>query len=73
MLKGQKLQGVLTAEEVYDVISANMWHRRFPLFTAVHRITSGAASVHRILEYHSVAEEAADEDSMEDEPLRLIV
>ena len=37
------------------------------------RITSGAASVHRILEYHSVAEEAADEDSMEDEPLRLIV
>lgn len=73
MLKGQKLQGVLTAEEVYEVISANMWHCRFPLFAAVYCIVSGAAPVQRILEYRSVAEEAAEEEIAEDEPLKMIV
>jgi glycerol-3-phosphate dehydrogenase (NAD+) len=63
MLKGQKLQGVLTAEEVYDVISSNMWHQRFPLFTAVYGIVSGAVPVERLLEYRSVAEEARHQDA----------
>lgn len=59
MLKGQKLQGVLTAEEVYELLSANGWQDRFPLFAAIHCIAMGAAPVHRILEYQTVAEEAA--------------
>lgn len=68
MLKGQKLQGVLTAEEVYEVVSTNMWHQRFPLFTAVHLIASGAAPVHRLLEYRALAEEAAGLDSNGEDP-----
>lgn len=73
MLKGQKLQGVLTAEEVYDVISSNMWHEKFPLFTTVHWIASGGAPVERILEYKEVAKEAAAfQDSSADEAFSIV-
>lgn len=58
MLKGQKLQGVLTAEEVFDVLSANGWLTKFPLFTAIHRIATDEEPVERILEYRKVAEDA---------------
>jgi glycerol-3-phosphate dehydrogenase len=67
MLKGQKLQGVLTAEEVYDVLCSKGWQHRFPLFTAIHLIASGRVPVERILEYRAVAEEV-DVDRCKDEP-----
>ncbi|XP_061341880.1 glycerol-3-phosphate dehydrogenase [NAD(+)]-like [Gastrolobium bilobum] len=41
LLNGQKLQGVLTAKEVHEVLSDRGWVEKFPLFSAVHEICSG--------------------------------
>ncbi|XP_014491194.1 glycerol-3-phosphate dehydrogenase [NAD(+)] [Vigna radiata var. radiata] len=41
MLQGQKLQGVLTAKEVHEVLSNRGWLHIFPLFSAVHAISTG--------------------------------
>ncbi|XP_027902060.1 glycerol-3-phosphate dehydrogenase [NAD(+)]-like [Vigna unguiculata] len=41
MLQGQKLQGVLTAKEVHEVLSNRGWLHIFPLFSAVHLISIG--------------------------------
>jgi len=38
MLNGQKLQGPLTAKEVYEELSPKGLHKEFPLFTAVYMI-----------------------------------
>mmetsp|Transcript_4275 Transcript_4275/g.8223 ORF Transcript_4275/g.8223 Transcript_4275/m.8223 type:complete len:512 (-) Transcript_4275:46-1581(-) len=38
MLNGQKLQGVLTAAEVFDFLSANDYLELFPFFHQVHKI-----------------------------------
>ena len=38
LLKGQKLQGTLTAKEVYEVLSANRLLDSFPLFSAVYEV-----------------------------------
>ncbi|KAL6587443.1 hypothetical protein OROMI_000421 [Orobanche minor] len=38
MLGGQKLQGVSTAKEVYEVLSHRGWLELFPLFSTVHEI-----------------------------------
>jgi glycerol-3-phosphate dehydrogenase (NAD+) len=40
ILNGQKLQGTLTAEEVYGVLNKKNLLREFPLFTAVHRVAT---------------------------------
>jgi glycerol-3-phosphate dehydrogenase (NAD+) len=41
ILKGQKLQGPFTAEEVNYMLKAKNMEQKFPLFTAVHRICIG--------------------------------
>nr|QKY14970.1 glycerol-3-phosphate dehydrogenase (NAD+) (GPDA) [Polytomella parva] len=41
LLKGQKLQGVLTSSEVQEIIHANEWEEDYPLFTTVNRIITG--------------------------------
>ncbi|KAL8038759.1 hypothetical protein ABFX02_11G128700 [Erythranthe guttata] len=38
MLQGQKLQGVSTAKEVYEVLNHRGWLELFPLFSTVHEI-----------------------------------
>lgn len=38
LLKGQKLQGTLTAQEVHAFLSARKMTNEFPLFTTVYRI-----------------------------------
>ncbi|KAL6521795.1 hypothetical protein OROGR_018364 [Orobanche gracilis] len=38
MLEGQKLQGVSTAKEVYEVLSHQGWLEPLPLFSTVHEI-----------------------------------
>ncbi|KAG9158246.1 hypothetical protein Leryth_000379 [Lithospermum erythrorhizon] len=38
MLQGQKLQGVLTAKEVHEVLCHRGWLESFPLFATVHEI-----------------------------------
>ncbi|XAR51940.1 Glycerol-3-phosphate dehydrogenase (NAD(+)) [Bertholletia excelsa] len=51
MLQGQKLQGVSTAKEVYQVLSHRGWLELFPLFTTVHEICSGCLPPTAIVEY----------------------
>ncbi|KAL4193545.1 hypothetical protein AMTRI_Chr06g200070 [Amborella trichopoda] len=51
MLQGQKLQGVSTAREVYEVLSHRGWQELFPLFTTVYEICIGHLSPSAIVEY----------------------
>lgn len=44
-LNGQKLQGTLTAFEVYDFLKAKGLNSEYPLFTAVHDILKGEKTV----------------------------
>ncbi|KAI3950323.1 hypothetical protein MKW92_025810 [Papaver armeniacum] len=41
LLQGQKLQGVKTAGEVYEVLCKRGWQESFPLFRTVHMICIG--------------------------------
>ncbi|KAG2490538.1 hypothetical protein HYH03_010932 [Edaphochlamys debaryana] len=41
ILKGQKLQGTLTSDEVQGIIKLRAWETRFPLFTTINRIING--------------------------------
>ncbi|XP_026442346.1 glycerol-3-phosphate dehydrogenase [NAD(+)]-like isoform X1 [Papaver somniferum] len=50
LLQGQKLQGVSTAREVYDVLSHRGWQELF-LFTTVHKICIGLLPPSAIVEY----------------------
>ncbi|TKY63164.1 Glycerol-3-phosphate dehydrogenase of NAD(+) [Spatholobus suberectus] len=50
MLSGQRLQGVLTAQEVHEVLRDRGCLRMFPLFTAVHAISTGRLPPSAIVE-----------------------
>eukprot|EP01089_Gocevia_fonbrunei_P001072 TRINITY_DN11025_c0_g1_i1.p1 TRINITY_DN11025_c0_g1~~TRINITY_DN11025_c0_g1_i1.p1 ORF type:complete len:396 (+),score=70.78 TRINITY_DN11025_c0_g1_i1:131-1189(+) len=39
MLNGQKLQGTLTAKEIYEILEKRKLTEKFPLFTAVYQIS----------------------------------
>ncbi|KAM7279494.1 hypothetical protein ACFE04_006628 [Oxalis oulophora] len=51
MLQGQKLQGVSTAREVYEVLRHRGWLELFPLFATVHEICIGSLPPSAIVEY----------------------
>ncbi|KAK0589082.1 hypothetical protein LWI29_009422 [Acer saccharum] len=51
MLQGQKLQGVSTAKEVYEVLSHRGWLELFPLFATVHEIAIGHLPPSAIVKY----------------------
>ncbi|KFK33089.1 hypothetical protein AALP_AA6G329300 [Arabis alpina] len=51
MLQGQKLQGVSTAKEVYEVLKHNGWLEMFPLFATVHQICIGRLKPEAIVHY----------------------
>ncbi|KAK2661612.1 hypothetical protein Ddye_000186 [Dipteronia dyeriana] len=51
MLQGQKLQGVSTAKEVYEVLSHRGWLELFPLFATVHEIAIGHLPPPAIVKY----------------------
>ncbi|RZC71309.1 hypothetical protein C5167_035241 [Papaver somniferum] len=51
LLQGQKLQGVSTAREVYEVLSHRGWQELFPLFTTVHKICIGLLPPSAIVEH----------------------
>jgi hypothetical protein len=36
LLSGQKLQGVLTSNEVQSILSARGWEKDYPLFTTIN-------------------------------------
>lgn len=41
MLNGQKLQGVLTSDEVQEILKMKRWEAHYPLFTTINRIVNG--------------------------------
>jgi glycerol-3-phosphate dehydrogenase (NAD+) len=49
MLNGQKLQGVLTSDEVQEILHARGWELEFPLFTTINHIIHGEVPVTMIL------------------------
>lgn len=51
LLQGQKLQGVLTAAEVFELLRARDWELSFPLFATVHSIATGQLPPSAIVEY----------------------
>ncbi|KAL4368167.1 hypothetical protein GQ457_05G018880 [Hibiscus cannabinus] len=51
MLQGQKLQGVSTAREVYEVLRHRGWLESFPLFATVHEICMGHLQPSAIVKY----------------------
>ncbi|KAF5746913.1 glycerol-3-phosphate dehydrogenase [Tripterygium wilfordii] len=51
MLQGQKLQGVSTAKEVYEVLTHRGWLELFPLFATVNEICIGSLPPSAIVEY----------------------
>ncbi|THU46155.1 hypothetical protein C4D60_Mb09t01970 [Musa balbisiana] len=55
LLGGQKLQGVSTAKEVYEILSHRGWQVIFPLFTTVHEICIGQLPSSAIVEYSEQA------------------
>ncbi|CAL9165344.1 unnamed protein product [Musa acuminata subsp. burmannicoides] len=55
LLGGQKLQGVSTAKEVYEILSHRGWQAIFPLFTTVHEICIGQLPSSAIVEYSEQA------------------
>ena len=50
MLNGQKLQGTLTAKEIYFILREKGMEKKFPLFTTVYRIVYENAHPRSILE-----------------------
>jgi glycerol-3-phosphate dehydrogenase (NAD+) len=50
MLNGQKLQGPETAKEVNMLLKSKDMEERFPLFTSVHKICTGATSVESFID-----------------------
>ncbi len=51
LLKGQKLQGTLTSDEVQEIISSRGWEQRFPLFTTINRVINGHLTPEWVLRY----------------------
>ncbi|XP_062232319.1 glycerol-3-phosphate dehydrogenase [NAD(+)]-like isoform X2 [Phragmites australis] len=51
MLQGQKLQGVSTAREVYEVLTYRGWQELFPMLSTVHEICIGQLPPTSIVEY----------------------
>ncbi|KAK9503516.1 hypothetical protein O3M35_010057 [Rhynocoris fuscipes] len=61
LLNGQKLQGPITAEEVNSMLKERKMENKFPLFTAVHRISKKMIKPEQLIDYircHPVHENA---------------
>lgn len=55
LLKGQKLQGVLTSGEVISLISTKNWEKDYPLFVAVDAIVRGVFKPQDIARFRELA------------------
>jgi glycerol-3-phosphate dehydrogenase (NAD+) len=51
LLKGQKLQGVLTSNEVQEILKVRGWESQYPLFTTVNRIINGYLPPKYVVEF----------------------
>lgn len=74
LLKGQKLQGVLTSDEVQEILRARGWERQYPLFTTVNRIVNGVFPPSDIVHYLEVPSRpmpTLDAESSDEEVVKL--
>lgn len=55
LLRGQKLQGVLTSHEVRSVLESRGWEEKFPLFTAVNAIVRRVYEPKDIARFREIA------------------
>jgi glycerol-3-phosphate dehydrogenase (NAD+) len=55
LLKGQKLQGALTSDEVQIILKKNNWERQYPLFTTINLIVNDKLPPSAILKYKEAA------------------
>ncbi len=55
LLSGQKLQGVLTSQEVQEILKKRGWEGDYPLFTTVNRIVRRQLPVSSITSYREAA------------------
>ncbi|GLC40357.1 hypothetical protein PLESTM_001053600 [Pleodorina starrii] len=51
LLKGQKLQGVLTSNEVQEILKTRHWEHSYPLFTTINRIINGYLPPSIVVDY----------------------
>jgi glycerol-3-phosphate dehydrogenase (NAD+) len=54
LLGGQKLQGVLTSDEVQAVLRKRGWQKDYPLFTTVNLIIHEVIAVQLLFDYRQV-------------------
>jgi len=54
LLKGQKLQGVLTSFEVQSVLNANHWQHEYTLFSTVNAIVTGKVPPEDIIKFRQL-------------------
>ncbi len=55
ILNGQKLQGVMTSDEVQEILKMRGWEQDFPLFTTINRIAHHQLSPDFIIKYEEGA------------------
>ncbi|MEW5301255.1 MAG: hypothetical protein WDW36_004126 [Sanguina aurantia] len=55
MLAGQKLQGVLTSNEVQEILKLKGWEKEYPLFTTVNRMVHGKLGPEYVVRYEEAA------------------
>ncbi|KAG2432760.1 hypothetical protein HYH02_012893 [Chlamydomonas schloesseri] len=70
LLKGQKLQGVLTSNEVQQILRTRGWEAHYPLFTTINRIINGHLPPHLVVDYIEGAK-AEIPDEAEEDPVPL--
>ncbi|GFR51762.1 hypothetical protein Agub_g14217 [Astrephomene gubernaculifera] len=51
LLRGQKLQGVLTSNEVQEILRVRRWEQQYPLFTTINRIINGFLPPKFVVDY----------------------
>jgi len=55
LLNGQKLQGTLTAKEVYEILSANGKTNEFPMFMTIYKICFERLDPWKIISFYDMA------------------
>ena len=61
LLGGQKLQGVLTSNEVQQVLDSRGWQQDYPLFVVIHAIANGRLHPSAIFRFKEAAKQLHEE------------
>ena len=63
LLGGQKLQGVLTSNEVQQVLDSRGWQQDYPLFVVIHAIANGRLHPSAIFRFKEAAKQLHEQES----------